>query len=189
MRVYVRVDELIKELEHKADANAERGYMTAFDVIHECIEVVKAQPKVVVVEDVREEAYNRGLQDAWELANRLFGYSCDTKLTNEDLKKIFGSACEMDILRNFTPQEALAKLEAYEKEQNEIKVGDVVNIFPRAGGEYTGAVIMVKKDMCIDVIYSDGITARNVPPELYNKTDKHIDIQNILQQIGGVVDE
>ena len=76
----------------------------------------------------------------------------------------------------------LAKLEAYEKGQ-EIKVGDVVTIFPRSGGQYNAIVVYVKSEKYIDAIYSDGITTNNVPPKLYKKTGKHIDISSILEQI------
>jgi len=132
------------------------------------------------------EAYNKGLEDAWECVKKLTvndylkdGYDSD------ELLKIFGTDNIFCILKNYTPQEALAKLEAYEKEQAEIKVGDVVTIFPRSGGQYDAIVVFVKKEKYIDAIYSDGVTTNNVPPELYKKTGKHIDIQSVLQQIGG----
>ena len=125
-----------------------------------------------------EDAYNKGLNDAWELAKKLFGYSCDTKLSCEDMKKIFGSACEMDILRNNTPQEALAKLEAYEKSKEAIKVGDVVEL----ESEKMLVTRIVGNDT-MDVLASDGNVYyySNMP---FIKTGKHIDISAILAEIG-----
>lgn len=133
--------------------------------------------RVETVSEILTEKYEQGLNDAWELAKKLFGYSCDTKLCCEDLKNIFGSACEMDILRNNTPQEAIIKIEAYEKAKEEIKVGDVVD-----NNALKGIVTMVKeKD--VDIMFKDGSVGtwdkRNC-----KKTGEHIDISSILQEIG-----
>ena len=98
------------------------------------------------------EAYNKGLEDAWECVKKLTvndylkdGYDSD------ELLKIFGTDNIFCILKNYTPQEALAKLEAYEKEQAEIKVGDVVTIFPRSGGQYDAIVVF--KHWCVGIFH------------------------------------
>ena len=46
---------LIEVLNKWADANAERGYDTAYDLVKECIEVVKERPTAYDVEKVVEE--------------------------------------------------------------------------------------------------------------------------------------
>lgn len=74
------------------------------------------------------ESYNRGLNDAWELAKKIVlpdhlgGYTVD------ELKDIFGKNTFASLMNTFTPQEALAKVKTYEEERNEIKVGDVVTV-------------------------------------------------------------
>ncbi len=127
--------------------------------------------------------YEKGLNDAWELAQKIVCYEGDGGMSQRELEKIFDSfnTCEIMCLSYF---EALAKLEAYEK-ANEIKVGDVVTIFPRSGGQYDAIVIMVNIENHINVIYADGVTADNVPPQLYKKTGKHIDLTDLFKQIGG----
>lgn len=122
------------------------------------------------------KTYEQGLEDAWRTINAIY------HMTVRERKEVF---CEQELCNIFamTPQEALAKLEAYEKEQEEINVGDVVTIFPRSGGQYNAIVVYVKSEKYIDAIYSDGITTNNVPPKLYKKTGKHIDISSILEQI------
>ena len=125
------------------------------------------------------EAYNKGLEDAWKLARKIFTFN------NNKMEEIFGVAGKRSAFDDLSPQVALAKLEAYEKEQNQLKVGDVVTIFPRSGGEYNAVVVRETNDMHIDAIYSDGITTCNVPPELYKKTGKHIDLTDLFKQIGG----
>lgn len=75
-------------------------------------------------EDV-DAAYNRGLNDAWELAQKLYlpeGYG---GFHHTKIVQIFN--CDyLYVPTKYTVQEALAKIEAYEKDENTIKVGDVV---------------------------------------------------------------
>lgn len=163
-------------------------YITNGSRVYEKEELDRLQ-KYEEVQIPYSEVYNKGLEDGrnevWELANKLFGYTSDTKISNEDLKKIFGSACEMDILRNFTPQEALEKLEAYEKEQN-IKVGDVV----KNGNDETEFVVIATSEETINgqpilrpigkTLIKGVIFASNTD---LKKTGKHIDIQSLLEQI------
>lgn len=95
-------------------------------------------------EDGQHEAttldYQRGLDDVWEAAKKIFGYEQDGGLPFDDLRKAFGFEgvpfCTADILRTNTASEALAKLKAYEEKQkaDEIKVGNEV-CFVFAGGE------------------------------------------------------
>lgn len=129
---------------------------------------------------VDTEAYNKGLEDgrndAWKLANKI----ADT-LTTSERAKIFGYVVNgitvMDILRDFTPQEALVKLEAYEKEQNEIKVGDIVY---NDDTMEKGVVTHIDNDE-VFMLYDDG-SCGNTYGNL-TKTGKHIDIQSLLEQI------
>lgn len=116
-----------------------------------------------------DEAYNKGLDDAWELAKKIVlpdhlgGYTVD------ELKDIFGKNTFASLMNTFSPQEALAKVKAYE-ERNEIKVGDVVEF----------------KDGCIESIVTkvDGYTiyklfksgdCNSCDKKDLKKTDKHYD--------------
>lgn len=62
------------------------------------------------------KTYEDGLADAWELARKIADIS-----TTKERADIFGYCCNgitvTDVLRDFTPQQALAKIEAYEKSQ------------------------------------------------------------------------
>ena len=67
-----------------------------------------------------EGAYQRGLDDAWECARELY--------LNGACKDLFGEYFNT-FIKNYTAQEAIAKLKAYEEKQkadDEIKVGDEV---------------------------------------------------------------
>ena len=74
------------------------------------------------------KTYEQGLQDAWELARKI-----DNMLLDE-YDKCFGLG--LQYITNFTYQEALAKIEAYEMSQ-QIQVGDVVECFI----DYKGVVL------------------------------------------------
>ena len=119
-----------------------------------------------------DEGYNKGLNDAWELAKKLWH---NTPRKNDD---IYGIEYYIDITNEYTPQEALAKLEAYEKEQV-FNVGDVV-IGINDGVK--GVVVKVKEDT-IYILFRDG-SAGEHKKRAVKKTGKHIDIQKILEQIG-----
>lgn len=132
---------------------------------------------------VDTEAYNKGLEDGrnevWEWLKK-FG-----KMRANEAKRLYGYNGELwEIFDNFTPQEVLLKLEEYEKEQNEIKVGDVI--------EYDGIQAIV---MDIDAVDNVALFTENacieswLPQCTCKKTGKHIDISSILQQIGSDADE
>jgi hypothetical protein len=72
-----------------------------------------------------DDAYNKGLNDAWNLAKKIVLPSHMGGYTMDEFKNIFDKNTYISAMSDFTPQEALAKVKAYE-ERNEIKVGDVV---------------------------------------------------------------
>ena len=126
---------------------------------------------------VDTEAYNKGLEDGrnevWELAKKL--WHNDAK-TNDD---IYGIEYFIDIANDYTPQEALAKLEAYEKEQNEMKVGNVVTVC----GE-KGIVVGYLCGLEEYEVWMDGYgRPQRICKNEIKKTGKHIDIQSLLEQI------
>jgi hypothetical protein len=130
-----------------------------------------------VIENEIKEAYNKGLNDAWELAKKMVAPAYIGGMGNSECIAVFGMNLNgYEILSKYTPQEALAKLEAYEKEQAEIKVGDVVEV-----NGYKFLVTTVANDH-INLIDSKGITTWTT--STCKKTGKHIDIQKILEQIG-----
>ena len=126
--------------------------------------------------DLQETAYQRGLDDAWECARELY--------LNGACKDLFGEYFNT-FIKNYTAQEAIAKLKAYEEKQkadDKIEVGDEVNwlgdcfivtrIFqPRNG-----------KEQC-DGIDDDGCVYHDVLIKDLEKTGRHFDIQKILEEM------
>ena len=124
-----------------------------------------------------DKSYNKGLEDAWDLAHRL------NNMTLDEVHKIYGfSIHREEVFSAVDAQEALAKIEAYEKKQNEIKVGDVV--FGDDEPDVYGIVTFVSCEM-IYIVWSDGSSGVEYDFRDIKKTGKHIDITSVLEQLRG----
>jgi hypothetical protein len=126
-----------------------------------------------MIKEIKEEAYNSGLNDARELAIKIF------EMNDNEFNDVFGYVHREDTFCYCTPQEALAKLKAHEEAQRKIKVGDVVLIY----GEE--AVVTRIVGGHANILFGDGVT-NNMPVKdlVGDKTGKHIDIKSFLKQIG-----
>lgn len=134
--------------------------------------------------ELREKLeYQKGLDDAWECAKKLFSSMADS-----DIEKAFPIEWNnggFNALINLQPQEAIAKLKAYEEKQeadDKIEVGDEVN--------WIGDCFIVTrifqphnmKGQC-DGIDDDGCTYHDVLMDDLEKTGRHYDIASILEDM------
>lgn len=115
--------------------------------------------------------------EAWEIAKEIVCSPIYGYLHYKDLKKIFGSGFSEDILRRLTPEEAKAKIEAWE---NRLKVGDVVEF---ADGDKAVVTSIDTISGEYHFLLSSGDTCPGSSDYL-RKTGKTIDIQSILDQLG-----
>lgn len=127
--------------------------------------------------------YQRGLNDAWEAAKKLFSSMADS-----DIEKAFPIEWNnggFNALMNLQPQEAIEKLKAYEEKQkhdDKIEVGDEVN--------WLGDCFIVTrifqphnmKEQC-DGIDDDGCVYHDVLMDDLEKTGRHFDIASILEDM------
>lgn len=121
------------------------------------------------------KTYENGLADAWKLAKKIALETCDGGMNCNDIEDIFGKGAYC-VFKDFTYEEALAKIEAYEREK-EIRVGDVVK-----SGISRGVITRIEGDS-VSIIYESG--ANGWANKRYcTKTGKHIDIEAVLRQIG-----
>lgn len=99
---------------------------------------------------------------------------------NEEFSGIYTSS--YDLLTELSPQEAKTKIEAWEAEKA-IKVGDVV----RNVGMSDIEVVITKryKDGTYDGINPSGAVHSGMNDKNWEKTGRHIDIQGVLDRIGG----
>lgn len=136
-----------------------------------------------ILEMERMKALNEGRNEVWELANKIQGLDCNIR------EKIYGIYKMPVIFEKFTPQEALVKLEAYEKEQEKVRqkimVGDIVTL-----EDGTKGVVMDEDGVDNVVIFTEnGCIEAWMNKKYITKTGKRIDIQSLLQQIGSDADE
>ena len=117
------------------------------------------------------KTYEQGLADAWELAKKIGA------LKNPDFDKVFGCVYYADVFCNFTYEEALAKIEAYEKE---IKVGDVVEY----KNTLKAVVTRIENSEEVYVLWGDGSCGKLKKNEVLKigRTAESLDL--LLRQIG-----
>ena len=132
------------------------------------------------VDKAYRNGYEKGLQDAWELAGRCISFNSDGRL------KIFDTDNPYCILREQSYEEALARLEAYEKEQAEIKVGDVVRFKKQPSCE----VLITAVSRGLNGVHlqtgefgKKGEVHSDICKDYIEKTGKHINIESLLEQI------
>ena len=125
-----------------------------------------------------EQAFDRGCNAAWELARKIILGQSEGGMNDEDYKGAFGSGIsEIYVIKNYTYQEAAAKVAEWEKAKEEIKVGDVVSHEEKYG------VVISEGTICFRGFTDDG-TPFEWYKERCTKTGRHIDIDSFLKQIG-----
>ena len=129
-----------------------------------------------------DESYQRGLDDAWEAARKLFSSMADS-----DIEKAFPIEWNnggFKALMNLQPQEAIEKLKAYEEKQkadDEINVGDEV--------DWKGDRFIVTRicqpliDKLCDGLGEDGHPYLSIAINRLTKTGRHFDIPKILEEM------
>ena len=191
---YNKGDRFIVEIKEVIESDNGRLYRSNFKTLTfddngldklEKLDVIKDKMvRKCVADDYRDEAFkighNNGLNDAWELSRKVFS------LNRTERKKAFGCEEIRTVVDCFNVKEALNMLEAYEKAQTEIKVGDVVE---QTGTENRYLIITEENDSSVydfGVIDLDAMKVDRISNDTryFKKTGKHIDIQPILEQIG-----
>jgi hypothetical protein len=133
----MKYEELIKEIKRKItdnknsinDTTSYKPYEIRF-ILHDNNILLEK------IEDILKNAdkeYERGCEDAWELARKVVDFPSCGGYWDRELNNIFGVGYSYrEVLRECSAKEALAKIEAYEQkkieeaEKQKIKLGDVV---------------------------------------------------------------
>jgi len=130
-------------------------------------------------EDITDKTYEKGLADAWELAKKIYHAPCEGGLENREIEEIFD--CKFgSVTHKYTAEEALAKIEAYEKEK-EIKVGSIVEFI---GGANKGVVTLVRTKGDFFVLWDNGTADTYKANELRNTGRTAEGLTDLLRQIG-----
>ena len=126
-----------------------------------------------------EQAFDRGCNAAWELVRKIFD------METNDIEDIFIKEDAWNlgtVLNNYTYQEAAAKVEAWEKAKEEIKVGDEVEKNDLRDVRF---IVTFTNGRLMNGVTQSGLVFANEKPKEWHKTGRHIDIDSFLKQIGG----
>ncbi len=147
------------------------------------------QERLELIDELKQAEYNKGLNDAWELVRKI------NNMQFKEFIKVFertgydGREVKMNLIDELTPQEALAKLKAYEEAQK-IEVGDVVTnenheveILVTEIDDYERTFNGIKVTPTDELGNLGGVYTVMLMCK-FKKTGKHIDIKSILEQIG-----
>jgi hypothetical protein len=144
-----------------------------------------------------QEAYDRGLNDCWEMVRKL------RKIGFLDRKEIFPLAHGIsisDVLDDYTPQQALAKIRAWERKKAEeerkkqeeaekIQIGDVVEVYDISGADrelVIKGIYLAGDKYDFVVLHEDSLgffdeSSFDVKMFTAIKTGKHVDILGVLK--------
>jgi hypothetical protein len=129
---------------------------------------------------MQDEAYQAGMDKAWEIARRIRLNYEDGGIDGDGLRKMFGTANTYTIIKDNTASEAVAKIKAYDNvtHSDRIEVGDEVRT--RDGAPSHTFLVTKVTDSHVYGISNDGSWNYWTKDEV-TKTGKHYDIASILE--------
>ena len=134
--------------------------------------------------DQVDEAYQKGLDDAWEVARKIVLSPDEGGTSLPDLLAIFGNGSMQRVFRNYSASEAIEKLKAYEEKQkanDEIKVGDEVKRKLASENDSRGIVTKEWGDIYY-IMWPDGSSGKWYKDSIV-KTGRHFDIKGFLEDV------
>lgn len=136
-----------------------------------------------IMEEKKNEAYQRGLADAWETARKIVTMP-DRDFINSDILDLDPGE---SIFTKYTASEAIAKIKEYEDGKQEIKVGDEVERI--LNGEVDSkAVFLGDDDGYFRCLFWTGscFTTLCYPKKQFRKTGRHFpEIAAVLEKMRG----
>ena len=200
---YNDVFELKEEIVRKIDTAYSKGYGAGYK---------DRSIEIEFDEDV-QKAYQKGLNDAWECARKVHLSIDEDGLSIEVLQRLFGTVGPVNVLRNFSASEAVAKIKEYEDKKNhtkcekcgnwdnvanccrlddcvqysqfEPKEDDEIKVGDEVMHIEKGNIRIVTK--IVDKNYVNYIdsdgTVGYIDPTVYKKTGRHYDIQGLFDQM------
>ena len=106
------------------DKSYKDGYVAGYDQgyddgLKDGHEDGKADTPFTDTEEAENKAYNRGLNDAWDAARKIAVDITDGGYSLDELREIFDETLNRIIFKRNTASEAIAKIKAYEDEQEQ----------------------------------------------------------------------
>lgn len=140
------------------------------------------EEKIISQDEQCKQAFNQGADSAWELARKIVRQPINGGYKQSEFEEIFGCGYISDIFEKYTYPEADEKVEAWERQKEEIKVGDVVEVDGRKC--IVTGILTIDEDFKQYSVVTEYGSAFPVSPDLMTKTGRHIDIDSFLKQIG-----
>ena len=136
-----------------------------------------------------DNSYQRGLDDAWEIVQKVFRFEKDGGMSYEELEKIFGTEFTAEIA-NLPLEKVMSTLTDYEAkkkaEEEEIKVGDeVIQSFTH----HEGVVVKLPLEGDIVTVLEKTGYAYGTPINNLKKTGRHFPQVGRLLDVMRVCDE
>lgn len=136
------------------------------------------------------DAYQEGLNDAWECFKKLVYPVKDGGFSTERLCEIFGTSLPSHIIRDFSPSEAIQKIKDYEERKKqkdaEICVGDEVYTSLDENFKYIVTRIYRYDELVANLLSQNGTWGRVMKLSNLHKTGKHYDaIEEVLKELRG----
>lgn len=137
----------------------------------------------------QQEAYQRGLNDAWDAARKIVLDTDKGGIPLSKLQKIFHRGLPNEIIGAFSASEAIEEIRAYEREHEEFHIGDEVirhykNEFME--GDDAPSIFLYEEDGNFRCITFNGrsIIIAEYPKHQYRKTGRHFpEIAEVLQKM------
>ena len=140
-----RTEGMRRQAQELIDQAYERGFKAGYDK-----RIADAKD---AWESAENEAYQRGLDDAWEAAKKIH------VMFYKDIEKIFGKPSEHYVYSELSASEAIAKIKEFEEKQkkaetDEIMIGDeVIGKFGFFRGVVVGIDLQSQKASVLNVGY------------------------------------
>ena len=187
----MRNEELIKEIDKQKETNRNiryprRGYMMSL----ECNEALRKNnvllDRAQSALRIADKEYERGCNDAWELARKISMRSIDGGYTRDELLEIFGYLSTTDVFRFYKAySEARREVRDYEKKKEEAKLkpGDVVEY--ELCGEIEKAIFLYESDDYYWVIKELGACPQKLGKLDFtlSKTYKHVNLEGLFEEL------
>lgn len=182
MSKYKVGDKFILEIQDFSDEEyCEYPYETEVDYF--CENELDKLPQLV--KGVDTYSYNKGAEDAWELAGLIGKLESDGGLDIDILNEIFGGGLMTKIFK-MPYKEVKDKIESWKKAKEEIKQGDYVKSCGSITGIITKDSVAGDKSKCY-VMWRDGSTGKRNKRDLKRIDNNSAidDLEALLKKING----
>ena len=153
-------------------------------IIEDCIGICGLKTQEGIVFNAKKENLlpipDMTAEEAWEIARKIVLLEDEGGIPSKDMVHMFGVKFPRDIVREYSVQEVKTKIEAWEAEKA-IKVGDVVM---NEGLKCVVTRVVQDRIYTVSKIGTTPVYCGEHIKKL-KKTGRHIDINELLKQIGG----